>query len=157
MFVLVAQRNGLIKLNLQKRMNHYIVMFIIMILSGSLSTMSVWADKISDIRFSVNDAYMILLMSGWMILFMGIYYNDKLPTIIGIVLVITIFFAIRNQLFVTERQYLQGMIPHHSMAVLMSRNLLQKGTRYKEFVQNIIDTQEKEINYMKSFKKLNNE
>jgi hypothetical protein len=128
-----------------------------MILSGSLSTMSVWADKISDIRFSVNDAYMILLMSGWMILFMGIYYNDKLPTIIGIVLVITIFFAIRNQLFVTERQYLQGMIPHHSMAVLMSRNLLQKGTRYKEFVQNIIDTQEKEINYMKSFKKLNNE
>ena len=157
MFVLVAQRNGLIKLNLQKRMNHYIVMFIIMILSGSLSTMSVWADKISDIRFSVNDAYMILLMSGWMILFMGIYYNDKLPSIIGAALVIIIFFAIRNQLFVTENQYLQGMIPHHSMAVLMSRNLLQKGTRYKEFVQNIIDTQEKEINYMKSFKKLNNE
>ena len=30
--------------------NHYLVMFISMILSGLLSTMNVWVDKISDIR-----------------------------------------------------------------------------------------------------------
>ena len=46
--------------------NHYVVMFFIMILSGLLSTMNIWVDKVDDIRFSVNDAYMILLMTGWM-------------------------------------------------------------------------------------------
>jgi hypothetical protein len=34
-----------------------------MIIAGSLSTMNVWVDKISDIRFSLNDLYMILLMN----------------------------------------------------------------------------------------------
>ena len=37
-------------------------MFFIMIVAGALSTMNVWVDKISDIRFSLNDLYMILLM-----------------------------------------------------------------------------------------------
>lgn len=34
--------------------NHYVVMFFIMILSGLLSTMNIWVDKVDDIRFSVN-------------------------------------------------------------------------------------------------------
>ena len=42
--------------------SHYIIMFFIMIVAGALSTMNVWVDKISDIRFSLNDVYMILLM-----------------------------------------------------------------------------------------------
>ena len=46
--------------------SHYGVMFIIMIVSGLLSTMNVWVDKIEDIRFSLNDLYMTLLMTGWM-------------------------------------------------------------------------------------------
>ena len=35
-------------------------MFFIMIVASALSTMNVWVDKISDIRFSLNDLYMIL-------------------------------------------------------------------------------------------------
>ena len=35
-------------------------------MSGLLSTMNVWVDKVDDIRFSINDAYMTLLMTGWM-------------------------------------------------------------------------------------------
>ena len=35
-----------------------------MILSGLLSTMNVWVDKPDDIRFSINDLYMALLMTG---------------------------------------------------------------------------------------------
>ncbi len=42
--------------------SHYIIMFFIMIIAGALSTMNVWVDKISDIRFSLNDLYMILLL-----------------------------------------------------------------------------------------------
>ena len=42
--------------------SHYIIMLFIMIVAGALSTMNVWVYKISDIRFSLNDLYMILLM-----------------------------------------------------------------------------------------------
>jgi hypothetical protein len=47
-----------------------------MLLSGLLSTMNVWVDKVDDIRFSINDAYMTLLMTGWMFLFMGLIYQE---------------------------------------------------------------------------------
>ena len=56
--------------------NHYTLMFFIMILSGLLSTMNVWVDKIDDIRFSINDVYMTLLMTGWMFLFTGLIYQQ---------------------------------------------------------------------------------
>ena len=56
--------------------NHYLVMFIIMIFSGLLSTMNIYADKLSDIRLSLNDLYMTLLMTGWMFAFMGIFYKN---------------------------------------------------------------------------------
>jgi uncharacterized protein (DUF305 family) len=131
-------------------MNHYVVMFIIMIAAGALSTMNVWAARWSDMRYSLNDAYMILLMSGWMILFMGLYYGDRIPAAIGALITVAALAAIRTQLFVNQEQYLLGMIPHHSMAVTMSRKLLEKGTQLTPFVQNIIDTQEKEITAMKT-------
>ena len=47
-----------------------------MILSGLLTTMNVWVDKVDDITFSINDAYMILLMTGWIFLFMGLIYQE---------------------------------------------------------------------------------
>jgi hypothetical protein len=48
---------------MKHNMNHsYVVMFIIMIISGFLSTMNVSVDKISDIRFSLNDVYMLIIM-----------------------------------------------------------------------------------------------
>ena len=59
-----------------KHSHNYTVMFVIMILSGLLSTMNVWVDKYDDIRFSMNDVYMIMLMTGWMFLFMGLVYQE---------------------------------------------------------------------------------
>jgi len=129
--------------------SHYTVMFFIMILSGLLSTMNVWADKLDDIRFSINDLYMTLLMCGWMFLFMGLIYKETGIFFIGLLLVIVNILCIRNQFIVTETQYKLGMIPHHSMAVHMSRKLLEKENNIPQFVQNIINTQEKEIEFLK--------
>jgi len=120
-----------------------------MILAGALSTMNVWADSVDDIRFSLNDAYMILLMTGWMLLFMGLYYASTVPTLVGLVLVIVNIAAIRTQAFITEDQFLQGMIPHHSMAVLMSKRLIGRPNSIGPFLSGIITTQEKEIAFMK--------
>lgn len=130
-------------------MNHYVVMFIIMILSGLLSTMNVWVDKLDDIRFSINDAYMTLLMTGWMFLFMGLYYKERNIVIIGALMVCVNIWCIRTQFLITETQYKLGMIPHHSMAVHMSKKLLEKENKIAPFLQNIVTTQEKEIVFMK--------
>ena len=134
--------------------NHYIVMFFIMLLSGLLSTMNVWVYKIDDIRFSINDLYMTLLMTGWMFLFMGLYYKETPILYLGLFLVVLNFWFIRTQFMVTIDQYILGMIPHHSMAILMSKKLIQRQPELpKNFVSNIITTQEKEIEYMKQMYK----
>ena len=129
--------------------NHYVIMFLIMVLSGLLSTMNVWVDKLDDIRFSINDAYMTLLMTGWMFLFMGLIYKEISVFFIGLSLIIFNIWCIRNQFLVTERQYKLGMIPHHSMAVHMSKKLLEKENNISSFVKNIIKTQEDEILILK--------
>lgn len=130
--------------------NHYVVMFFIMILSGLLSTMNIWVDKVDDIRFSVNDAYMILLMTGWIFLFMGLLYREISVFFVGLSLVLVNIWCIRTQFLVSERQYKLGMIPHHSMAVHMSKKLLEKTNNISSFVQNIIETQEEEIRILKN-------
>ena len=128
---------------------HYLVMFFIMLLSGLLSTMNVWVDKIDDIRFSINDVYMTLLMTGWMFLFMGLFYQEITVLCIGLLLIIFNIWSIRTQFLITETQYKLGMIPHHSMAVLMSKKLLEKENKITPFVKNIIKTQEDEILFLK--------
>ena len=129
--------------------SHYVIMFGIMVLSGVLSTMNVWVDKIDDIRFSLNDAYMTLLMTGWMFLFMGLVYQEMVVGFIGLSLIIFNIWCIRTQFMITETQYTLGMIPHHSMAVHMSKKLLEKETKMVPFVTNIIKTQEDEISILK--------
>ncbi len=135
--------------HVQPQNNHYVIMFFIMVLSGLLSTMNVWVDKVDDIRFSVNDAYMTLLMTGWMFLFMGLIYKETSVFFIGLLLILFNIWCIRNQFLVTETQYKLGMIPHHSMAVHMSKKLLEKENNISRFVKDIIKNQENEIIILK--------
>lgn len=137
-----------------KHTNHYFLMFIIMIISGLLSTMNVWVADVSDIRLSLNDLYMILLMTGWMFALMGIFDRNLTIFGFGAILVVVNIWCIRTQFLITEGQFKMGMIPHHSMAVHMSKKLLEKGIKdkpFQDFVENIANTQRQEINYMKSF------
>lgn len=138
-----------------------IPMIIIMLISGLLSSMYVWSYRFSDMRISINDIYMSVLMTGWMFLLMGLYYkmyNYILPSLL--VVIITIY-LIRNQSLVTPSQYIKGMIPHHSMAITMSQKLLDnysnnledKNKKYmelKKLLINIISTQENEIKILKN-------
>jgi len=63
----------------------------------------------------------------------------------------------RNQLYIEDKDYLEEMIEHHSMAILTSDEILQKtkSERVKKLAENIIDVQEKEIDYMKELLKYN--
>jgi hypothetical protein len=114
--------------------------------------MNVWADKYQDIRFSINDVYMAFLMGGWMLLFMGLLNKEPKIVFLGFLIVAINIGFIRSQFLVTEEQYKLGMIPHHSMAVHMSKKLLEKNNNIPDFLKNVINSQESEIQFMKKNK-----
>jgi len=124
-------------------------MILCMFLAGYASTMNNWIDKLDDFRFSLNDFYMVGLMTGWMFFFMGLFTFRLDRCIWGLIGVILFFVCIRKQAFINEIQFLKGMIPHHSMAVLMSKRLEKKPNSIQHLLDQIIQTQEKEIIIMK--------
>lgn len=126
-------------------------MIICMFLAGYASTMNNWIDKWDDFRFSLNDFYMVGLMTGWMFFFMGLFALNIRNFIGGIIAIIVFFGLIRTQAFVNEIQFLKGMIPHHSMAILMSKRLEKKPNSIQHLLDQIVQTQEKEIIIMKNY------
>jgi len=122
-----------------------------MFFAGYASTMNNWIDTWDDARFSLNDFYMTGLMIGWMFFFMGFFTFNIHKAIGGLMIVLVFFALIRTQLFVSEIQFLKGMIPHHSMAVMMSKRLEKKPNQIQHLLDQIIQTQEKEIVFMKSY------
>lgn len=133
--------------------NEHNVMFMVicMFFAGYASTMNTWIDNWDDFRFSLNDFYMVGLMTGWMLFFMGLFTLQLGKTLFGLFFVIIFFILIRTQWFVTEIQYLKGMIPHHSMAIMMSKRLEKKPNSIQLLLDDIIKTQQKEIIIMKNY------
>ena len=128
---------------------HYAIMFIISMLAGLLSTMNVWATRFSDMRISLNDVYMTSLMTGWMFLFMGLVYQETMTFLFGTLLVVGSIWCIRTQYGITQDEYIRGMIPHHSMAIHMSKRLLEKQNTMNTFLDKIVTGQNEEIEFMK--------
>ena len=133
--------------------NEHNVMFMVicMFFAGYASMMNNWIDKLDDFRFSLNDFYMTGLMTGWMLFFLGLFTLNIHKAMGGLMVAVVFFALIRTQLFVTEVQFLRGMIPHHSMAVMMSKRLEKKPNSIQHLLDQIIQTQEKEIVIMKSY------
>ena len=126
-------------------------MVICMFFAGYASTMNNWIDNWDDFRFSLNDFYMVGLMTGWMFFFMGLFTLQIGKCVFGLIAVIVVFILIRTQAFITEIQYLKGMIPHHSMAILMSKRLEKKPNSIQHLLDQIVQTQRKEIIIMKQY------
>ena len=126
-------------------------MVICMFFAGYASTMNNWIDNWDDFRFSLNDFYMVGLMTGWMFFFMGLFTLPIGKCVFGLIAVIVFFILIRTQAFITEIQYLKGMIPHHSMAILMSKRLEKKPNSIQHLLDQIVQTQRKEIIIMKQY------
>jgi len=62
---------------------------------------------------------------------------------------------IRKQMFINEKEYTKNMITHHSMAILMSKQILKKSKDpfIVNLANNIIKAQYKEIDEMKQYNK----
>lgn len=110
------------------------------------------------IYISLNRFYMALLMVSPMAVIMmslmgRMYVNKKLNTAIvagGTLVFILSLAALRNQAAVGDIQYMRGMIPHHSSAILTSTQANIKDPEVRKLADSIIATQEREIAQMKA-------
>ena len=114
-------------------------------------------DGLQNLIPNINNLYMTLLMVSAMLvielwIMKGMYQNKKINrVIITFSLAIGIFswFGIREQLFVGDKEFVKGMIPHHAAAVLMSEKAKLTDPELIELQKNILETQAKEIELMK--------
>lgn len=114
---------------------------------------------ISHIMLSKMRTYMSLLMVSAMALFMmpmmwKMYPEVKKNYIIlgvaGLVFLFS-FMGIRNQLFISDVDYMKAMIPHHSSAILTSSKANIADPETRKLADDIIKAQEKEIAQMKAY------
>lgn len=127
----------------------FLVMYIVMFLN---------IDKIYHYHTSTSRVYMALLMVApmavVMMMMMGKMYPNKktnIAVIIGAVIVfIVTLMALRTQTPVSDVQYMKAMIPHHSSAILTSKNANIKDPEVKKLAEEIIKSQEKEIAQMEA-------
>ncbi|WP_254659535.1 DUF305 domain-containing protein [Mucilaginibacter sp. PPCGB 2223] len=102
--------------------------------------------------------YMTLIMISAMAILMVVmmpmmYQNKKVNT--GIITCSTLvavlaFVCVHKQVGIGDIQYMKGMIPHHSIAIMTSQNAHIKDARVRKLADGIIKTQQKEISEMKA-------
>ena len=118
---------------------------------------SIMTNSYQNITFSVGKFYLSVIMALLMGLIEVIMFDVHMKTISGIFylslifLLVTFVYIYRNQVYIDDKEYLKEMIEHHSMALLTSEEILQNthSERVKKLAENIISTQEKEIEYMR--------
>jgi hypothetical protein len=126
----------------------YIIMYIVSFLNVA---------EFSHIDFALTRVYMVFLivapMAVLMIFFMkDMYKNEKMNNIIiiGSILIFIIALTfLRTQMFIGDEAYMRAMIPHHSSAILNSREANIQDPEVRELADEIIRSQEEEIAEMK--------
>jgi hypothetical protein len=137
-----------------------IIMFIVMVIIGMLfNPMNILAYRFSDLYISQTLFYGGLLMASNMmwgheiVHYLSMGHFNMLVFSLGIILSIGVsILLLRQQLLVDDKQWLRRMIGHHSTALTTSHKIYNKtnNPKLKKLAKEIIDTQEKEIQLMKS-------
>jgi uncharacterized protein (DUF305 family) len=112
----------------------------------------------NNVLTNTNQFYMAGLMTMPMIIIellimRGMYRNRKLNALIlaiGVVGLIGFYAAIRQQAAINDKQFLKSMIPHHAGAILMCNEANITDPEIKKLCEEIIASQNKEIDQMKS-------
>lgn len=106
--------------------------------------------------FSETRLFMTLIMGAVMMVvmlfFMRSMYPDRrvnLGIIIGAgILLLSAVWLVRSQITVRGVDYMEAMIPHHSIAILTSERAQIKDARVRELADEIIQAQRREIKEM---------
>jgi len=113
--------------------------------------------SLDHVYFSLTRFYMTILMVTPMALIMlgfmrKMYTNRQRNTLIiggSVVLFIAALTMVRAQTFVDDTLWMKAMIPHHSIAILVSKRANIQDPEVRDLADNIIKTQQEEIVAMK--------
>jgi uncharacterized protein (DUF305 family) len=133
-----------------------VMMFISLVIMYLVMFLNI--DRLSHYHTSITRIYMAILMvapmAAYMTLMMGKMYPSKKMNIIIIATAIAVFMVtlvgLRTQTPVGDVQYIKAMIPHHSSAILVSKEANLKDPDVRKLAEQIIQSQEKEIAEMNS-------
>ena len=110
------------------------------------------------VYFSLTRFYMTILMitpmALIMLLFMRNMYPDKKRNALIITGSISVFIAsllmVRSQTFVDDTLWMKAMIPHHSIAIMVSKRADIQDPEVRRLADSIIAAQEREITEMQT-------
>jgi hypothetical protein len=112
----------------------------------------------ANVYMNVNQFYMAGLMAAPMglieLALMGAMYRDRklnLIVAVGSVVTLAVFWVLlRQQVAVSDTQFLRSMIPHHAGAILMCEQAPIEDSEIKALCKNIVSGQQAEIDQMKA-------
>ncbi|WP_116106976.1 DUF305 domain-containing protein [Lewinella sp. IMCC34191] len=126
----------------------FVIMYTVMFLN---------VDVFEHVMLSPTRTYMTALMIAPMVLimmgFMWTMYKNKVWNYLimatAIVVFVLCYVGLRQQIFVSDVQWMKAMIPHHSSAIMVSQKAHLKDPEAIKLAEEIIEAQEKEIAEMK--------
>jgi uncharacterized protein (DUF305 family) len=140
--------------------NHYRHLMIMVILSFISMYIFMYAmvNTISNVYNNLNQFYMAGLMTAPMVMIelsvmRAMYQNKRRNALIiaaSVIALLVFFTFIRQQTAISDKQFLRSMIPHHAGAILMCEHASIQDAEIKELCQNIISSQQAEIDQMKA-------
>lgn len=112
--------------------------------------------QLDHVRWSETRFYMMFVMGAAMAVIMlvfmlGMYDNTRINVaiVVGSVVVFALAtWLVRSQTTVDDSDYMQAMIPHHSIAILTSERAEIDDVRVRELADEIIQAQQREIKEM---------
>ena len=126
----------------------------------------IMVNRLTDLTFTLSNAYLSLFM-GFLMGVVEVIMYDMRYNVTSVKYYVSLFAAsavcvylYRYQIGITDKQYLEEMIEHHSMALLTSDRIVKKTDNYDvaAFSKTIIQQQSDEIIKMRDIlSKLNHE
>lgn len=140
-----------------KLLHTIIMMFVFSFFIQYFAMPPIMVNSLNDITHNIGKVYLVFVMGLSMILVelgmhdmhYGNFSATKYALILGLIALFVYLY--RNQVAVNDKEYLKGMIEHHSMALLTSEEILKKTDNYHvaKLAKNIIQKQEDELREMK--------
>ena len=115
-------------------------------------------NELAHYHTSATRIYMALMMVAAMVVVMMLMMGNMYPNkkynsaiiITGIIAFGIVLAALRTQTPIGDVQYMKAMIPHHSSAIMVSKNADIKDPEVRRLADGIIASQEKEIAQMEA-------
>lgn len=138
-----------------------IVMFIGSFIIQYFLMPPIMVNSIEDITNNIGKVYSAIIMALSMVILEIMMHDHQYEVIsynlyaILFSLILLFIYLYRKQIAINDKQYLDGMIEHHSMALFASDEILKKTNDYNiaKLAKNIIQTQNDEIRDMREFLK----